>query len=97
MQSDVPTANFGSATTLNNISGTPEARAYLKFNVSGVSGTITKATLRVFTQSSSGSGYELHAVADNNWTESGLTYANRPVVGALIGSAVNITANTWTT
>jgi hypothetical protein len=56
VQSDVPATNFGTATTLNNVSGTPEARAYLKFNVSGVSGTITKATFRVFTQTSSGSG-----------------------------------------
>lgn len=96
VQSDVPGTNFGTATTLNNVSGTPEARAYLKFDASGVSGTITKATLRVFTQTSSGSGYELHAVADNTWTESGLTYANRPAVGGLIGSAVNFTGNTWT-
>ena len=96
VQSDVPTTNFGAATTLNNVSGTPEARAYVKFTVSGVSGTITKATFRAFTQTSSGSGYELHAVADNTWTQGSLNYNNRPAVGALIGSAVNITANTWT-
>ncbi len=96
VQSDVPASNFGTATTLNNVSGTPEARAYLKFNVSGVSGTITKATFRVFTQTSSGSGYELHTVGDNTWTEAGLNYSNRPAVGALIGTAVNFTANTWT-
>jgi Calcineurin-like phosphoesterase len=96
VQSDVPSANFGTASTLNNVSGTPEARAYLKFNVTGVSGTITKATFRVFTQTSSGSGYELHAVSDNAWTEAGLNYANRPAVGALVGTAVNFTGNTWT-
>ena len=96
VQSDAPTTNFGTATTLNNQSGTPEARAYVKFTVSGVTGTITKATFRAFTQTSSGSGYELHSVADTTWTEGGLTYSNRPAVGALIGSAVNFTANTWT-
>ena len=97
MQSDAPSSNFGTATTLNNVSGAPEARAYLKFNVSGVSGTITKATFRVFAQNSSGSGYELHAVADNTWTEAGLNYTHRPLVGALIGSAANFTTNSWTT
>ena len=61
-----------------------------------MTGTITKATFRVFTQTSSGSGYALHSVADNTWTETGLIYTNRPAVGAVIGSAVNITANTWT-
>jgi hypothetical protein len=96
VQSDLAATNFGTAATLNNVSGTPESLAYLKFDASGVSGTITKATFRVFTQTSSGTGYALHTVADNIWTETGLTYANRPAVGAVIGSAVNITANTWT-
>ena len=78
----------------NNTS--PDTRAYLKFNLSGISGTVTKATFRAYTQTSSGSGYELHQVADNSWVEPGLTYSNRPAVGATIGSAVNFTANTWT-
>jgi hypothetical protein len=96
VQSGQPTANFGAAMTLDNVSGTPEARAYLKFTVAGVTGTITKATFRAYAQISSGSGYELHQVADSSWTESGLTYANRPPVGATIGSAVNFTTNSWT-
>ena len=96
VQSDLPGSNFGTATTLNNVSGAPEALAFLKFTVSGVSGTITKATFRVFTQTSSGSGYELRTVADTTWSETGLNYTNRPAVGAVIGSAVNFTANTWT-
>ena len=72
VQSDLAATNFGTAATLNNVSGTPEALAYLKFDASGVTGTITKATFRVFTQTSSGSGYALHTVADNSWTETGI-------------------------
>ena len=71
VQSDVPSMNFGTAATLNNIAGTPEARAYVKFDVSGVSGTITKATFRAFTQTSSGRATS-YTVADNTWTEAGL-------------------------
>ncbi|MDX6538867.1 MAG: hypothetical protein QOI71_477 [Gaiellales bacterium] len=97
VQSDVPNSNFGTGLTLNNVSGAPEARAYLKFDLTGVSGTITKATFRVFAQNSSGSGYELHTVADNSWTEAALNYTNRPLVGALIGSAANFATNSWTT
>ena len=96
VQSDLAATNFGTAATLNNVSGTPESLAYLKFDASGVTGTITKATFRVFTQTSSGTGYALHTVADTSWTETGLNYTNRPAVGAVIGSAVNFTANTWT-
>ena len=39
----------------------------------------------------------MHSVADNSWVEPGLTYSNRPAVGGTIGTAVNFTANTWTT
>jgi hypothetical protein len=75
---------------------TNDTRAYLKFTVAGLSGTITKATFKVYTQTSSESGYELHPVADSSWVELGLTYSNHPAVGATIGTTVNFTANTWT-
>ena len=96
VRSDQPTGNFGTANTLSNQSGTPEQTAYLKFNVPSMSGTITKATFRAFTLTSSGSGYELHLVADNSWTEGGLNYNNRPAVGATIGKTKKLSANTWT-
>jgi hypothetical protein len=95
VQSDLPSTNFGTAAVLKN-NTTPDTRAYLKFTVSGISGTVTKATFRAYTQTSSGSGYELHQVGDNSWVEPGLTYSNRPAVGTTIGTAVNFTANTWT-
>ena len=95
VESDLPSTNFGSSAVLKN-NTTPDTRAYLKFNLAGISGTVTKATFRAYTQTSSGSGYELHGVADNSWVEPGLTYSNRPAVGGTIGSAVNFTANTWT-
>jgi len=70
VQSDLPSTNFGSAAVLKN-NTSPDTRAYLKFNLTGISGTVTKATFRVYTQTSSGSGYELHGVADNSWVEPG--------------------------
>ena len=91
----MPSTNFGSSAVLKNTTS-PDTRAYLKFNLTGISGNVTKATFRAFTQTSSGSGYELHSVADNSWVEPGLTYSNRPAVGGTIGTAVNFTANTWT-
>jgi hypothetical protein len=96
VESDLPSTNFGSSVVLKN-NTSPDTRAYLKFNLSGIAGTITKATFRAFTQTSSGSGYELHSVADNSWVEPGLTYSNRPAVGGTIGTAVNFIGNTWTT
>ena len=42
VQSDLAGTNFGTAATLNNVFGTPESLAFLRFNVSGVSGTIRR-------------------------------------------------------
>ena len=70
VQSDLPSTNFGSSAVLKNITS-PDTRAYLKFDLTGIAGTVTKATFRAFTQTSSGSGYELHSVADNSWVEPG--------------------------
>jgi len=77
-QSDPATSqNFGSASVLKNTTS-PDTRGFLKFNVAGINGRVTSATFRAFTQSSSGSGYELHSVADNTWTEGGLNFNNKP-------------------
>ena len=56
---------------------------YLRFPKIG--GIVTRATLRLHTSSggSAGGGSgEIHRVADDRWTESGLTWANRPAFDA---------------
>ncbi len=74
----------------------PDIRSYLRFNVQGLSGTVTHATLRVYANTTSSQGYQVHQVSDNTWGESTINYNNMPQVGALIGSSGNFSANAWT-
>ncbi|MCB8976245.1 MAG: DNRLRE domain-containing protein [Ardenticatenaceae bacterium] len=87
-----PTNNQGSASTLR-LDGSPDNNAYLRFDVQGLNGTVSQATLRVYTQSSSSIGFDAHQVTDNSWAESSITYANAPALGSLINSSGAISSN----
>jgi hypothetical protein len=91
-----PTVNFGTSAQLR-VDGSPVVRSYLTFNVTGVSGTVTSATLRVFATSAQSLGYDAYSVADTSWGETTITDANAPPFGATkLGSSGKVTANTWT-
>jgi hypothetical protein len=96
VNADSPTTLYGSATTLR-ADASPDVHSYLRFNVQGLSGAVSRATLRVFANSAANMGYEIHSVNDNTWTEAALNYNNAPAVGGLIGSFGTVTAGTWTT
>src|SRR5215211_7315762 len=75
----------------------PDLNSYLRFDVQGLTGSITSATVRIYANSASSTGYTLHAVTDNTWTETGITYSNAPTMGSQLGFSGAITAGTWTT
>ncbi|MDN5213132.1 Ig-like domain-containing protein [Fulvivirgaceae bacterium BMA12] len=75
--------------------------SYLMFDLSGVNGTITDAELKMTCNSDAGNGnININLGNSNNWTESNLSNANKPGMGALLGnlnSTYNIgTTYTWT-
>jgi hypothetical protein len=72
--------NYGSATTLR-ADGSPIVRSYLRFNVQGLGGSVTRATLRLYANSSSSGGYQVRGVSNNTWAESTIKYNNAPSVG----------------
>jgi hypothetical protein len=86
-----PTTNSGTSTTLR-IDGSPIRQAYLRFVVTGVSGAVTKATLRVYANSSSSRGHQVHGVADTTWGETTITFANAPPVGPAVASSGSFSA-----
>jgi hypothetical protein len=96
VNSGSPTTPYGSATSLR-ADGSPDVHSYLRFNVQGLSGAVSRATLRVFANSAANLGYEIHSVNDNTWAEAAINYSNAPAVGGLIGSFGTVTAGTWTT
>lgn len=94
--SDFATTNYGSASTLK-VDASPDDRAFLRFHVGDLSGTVTKATLRLYTTSSSSTGYQVRQVNDQSWEEGSITYSNAPGVESVIGTSGSLTASTWTT
>ena len=89
-----PDSNYGSLTELH-VDASPERRAYLRFNVQGVSGSIARVTLRLYAKNSSLIGYDVHAVADNAWNELTLTYNTAPAMGNSVGSSGPYLAGNW--
>jgi hypothetical protein len=93
--SSAPSANYGGLSNFR-VDSSPDTRAYLRFTVSGVSGRIIQsAILRIFANSGNTSGFSVHSVADNTWTESGITYTNAPAMGAVINSSLPFNTGTW--
>lgn len=92
-----PSSNYGSSTSLR-ADGSPIVRGYVRFSVSGLGGTVTKATLRVYANSSHNLGYDVFPlVAGATWTESGITYSNAPALGSpKAGSSGAFAVGTWT-
>ena len=88
-------ANYGTRTTLA-VDDSPIIRSYLKFNVSGSSGTrITSATLRLYVTAGSASGFSVAKASSNSWSEKGITYANAPSFGSAYGSIGAYGAQQW--
>ncbi|MBK8905884.1 MAG: DNRLRE domain-containing protein [Anaerolineaceae bacterium] len=89
-----PTTNQGSTTFLR-LDGSPDINSYLRFNVQGVTGSVTQATLRLYTQSTSGTGYSVHQVADNSWGESTINYNNAPALGSVLNNSGAISSGSY--
>jgi hypothetical protein len=62
------------------VDGSPDVRSYLKFDITGLSGSVTGATLRIYANSASSSGIAVWSIADNTWTETGIIYNNAPAL-----------------
>jgi hypothetical protein len=89
-------ANFGSATTLL-VDGSPEARVYFKFSVSGI-GTkrVASAKLRLYAVDPSDFGGSLHRVTSTSWSEKGIKWSNQPsYTNPAVGSLGAVVAGAW--
>ncbi|MGB0388661.1 MAG: DUF7594 domain-containing protein [Ardenticatenaceae bacterium] len=95
VNADRATSNFGSNTSLRT-DGSPQIRTYLRFEVPTLGGSVTDATLRVFANSSSSSGYTVHDVQNDSWAESSINYNNAPTVGSSVGDSDSFSSNSWT-
>lgn len=98
VKNNAVTKNYGKTTSLRVRSSGPTINTYLKFDVSGVSGTVASARLRLRVADASTDGGTVYPVADDSWTEGGITWSNAPTPGitplAAIGPVPAV--GTWT-
>ncbi len=99
-------ANFGAATTvLVKNSGTTNSGfnrwIYLRFDLASISGTVTTAKLRLFGRvdntASESHATALFSVSSTTWSETGITWNNKPATGATALSTTNVTSAAATT
>jgi hypothetical protein len=97
-----PSSNFGARPELRVQGGSKATRSYLKFNVSGVTGSVQSATLRLRVIDAGPDGGSVFSVSNNfaatstPWTESGLNWNNAPAPsGSALDAAGSVSSNTW--
>jgi hypothetical protein len=92
--SGAPGTNFGTGTTMT-VDNSPVEVVYLKFDLSAYAGrTLESATLQLKSAGSGSTGSQnVRLVADDSWSETGITYSNRPTLGtSILGTRVGPTA-----
>ena len=89
-------SNYGTITTVRVKAQTGKSfRAFLKFDLAGVSGTVTSAKLRLFVTDGSADGGSVYPVS-SSWTETGINWTNQPALPASpIASLGSVTAGAW--
>lgn len=95
VSSGTPGTNYGTSTTLG-VDNSPVEVAYLKFDLSAYAGrTLESATLQLRIAANASTGTQnVKLVADDSWTEGGITYNSRPALGTSIGTFGPTTINT---
>jgi hypothetical protein len=96
VSSSAPTTNYGTSGTLM-VDGDPKQVTYLKFDLTPYAGReLASASLDLrVTSNATQNKPTVRAVADDSWTETGLTYGNRPAVGStVLGTLPTTTTNT---
>jgi uncharacterized repeat protein (TIGR02059 family) len=98
VRSSAPTTNYGALATvrLGGEGTTTTYRTYLKFDVTGLTGSVTSAKLRLFATDASSNTVHVLPVADTSWTEGAITWNNKPATGTPeVGAASVPTLNAY--
>ena len=91
-----PAVNAGVDPVLRVRSNADSAfHSYLRFDLSGLTGSITAARLRLYCTDESSSGGQVFPTS-SSWSEGTITWANAPAAtGALVASAGAVEADAW--
>jgi hypothetical protein len=92
-----PDTNFGNNPILYLDGGEvdPDIESYIRFTVTGISGTVSSAMLRVFVTDATRNGPALYTTS-NDWTETGITWRNRPArTSDVLDDKGALAVNSW--
>ena len=89
-----PDANYGMAPILR-ADATPKIRSYLRFRLTGLSGRVVRAELRLWSPIGDLTGFTVHPVANLRWDEFAITSRNGPVPGKPAASSGPFGPETW--
>jgi acid phosphatase len=95
VNASTPAANYGEAPSLQQKASRAGQISYLSFDVQGIAESPVKAVLRLFSRST-GSTHTTVSVTTNGWTETGITWANRPILGSPISTTGALRSGQWT-
>lgn len=103
VRSTSPTSNYGSLTTLRaRLTSSETINSYLKFNVTGISGPVVSAKLRLYVTDASPKAGSIYRVSNNfansatAWTEGAINWNNAPPIsGSPLSTVGNAALNTW--
>ena len=95
VRADSPTSNFGTDSELR-MDASPQQESYVKFDVSGVGGLVTSATLRLFANNGTSNAPAVHTTATTDWTETDITWDTRPTADTTAtANTGSVSAGTW--
>jgi hypothetical protein len=89
-----PKTNYGTRPTME-AAGSPVERGYVRFSVTGLAGTVSRATLRLYATAGSSVGFSVRGVTDNTWAETTITYNNAPAASPTITSSSGSFGTGW--
>lgn len=86
VRADAPGSNAGTASLLK-VDGSPRIITFLRFDVSGVAGSVLDVTLAMHLTDASSRGGTIHRVSDTGWDEAAITWSTKPALdGAQAGA-----------
>ena len=93
-EKDHPNTNYGTSTQLVS-DGSPNRRTFVRFTVTGVSGTVQSSKLRFYVTDGTWNGPKAY-LTTNSWLETGITWNNQPAsTGGALDDKGSISSNTW--
>ncbi len=103
IRSSAATTNYGTSSTLRvKVSSSETYSSYLKFDVTGVSGTLRSATLRLYVSDAGADGGAAYVVSNDYlntttpWEEKGLLWGNAPsIAGTPLSSTGAVSIGQW--